>query len=213
MVRGTLRRVQRPSPRRTRDSRVELWATRTPLGRLRTPLGRLRTPLGRLRTPLGRLWTIRTPLGRLRTPLGHLRTPLGRLRTSRTHLGRPRFGVCRSPAGRLQDEQDPLGSTLDEQDPLGSTSGLASVGPLQVVCRTIRTHLGLLWMSRTHLGRRRLGVCRLSAKYRLERQQAAPKLTKLQTVKKRGEDSPPVTLKTTASQTVEPWIRMWRNGS
>ena len=130
MVRGTLRRVKRPSPRRIRDSRVELWATRT---------------------HWGRLWTIRTPLGRLRTPLGHLRT-------SRTHLGRPRLGVCRSPAGRLQDEQDPLGSTLDEQDPLGSTSGLTSVGPLQVVYRTIRTHLGLLWMSRTHLGRRRLGL-------------------------------------------------------
>ena len=158
MVRGTLRRVKRPSSRRTRDSRVEPWATRTHWGRLwmiRTPLGRLRTPLGRLRTPLGRL---RTPLGRLRTPLGRLRTPLGRLRTSRTHLGRPRLGVCRPPAGHLQDEQDPLGSTLDEQDPLGSTSGLASVGPLQVIFRTIRTHLGLLWMSRTHLGRRRLGL-------------------------------------------------------
>ena len=141
------------------------------------------------------------------------RTHLGRLWMSRTHLGRRRLGICRSPAGRLQDEQDPLGSTLDEQDPLGSTSGLASAGPLQVVCRTIRTHLGLLWMSRTHLGRRRLGVCRSSAKYRLERQQPAPKLTKPQTVKRGGGDSPPVTQKTTASQTVEPWIRMWLNGS
>ena len=77
------------------------------------------------RTHWGRLWTIRTPLGRLRTPLGRLRTPLGRLRTSRTHLGRPRLGVCRSPgvcrssAGRLQDDQDPLGSTLMSRTQLG----------------------------------------------------------------------------------------------
>ena len=28
-----------------------------------------------------------------------------------------------------------------------------------------------------------------------------------------GGDSPPVTQKTTASQTVEPWISMWLNGS
>ena len=71
---------------------------------------------------MGRL---RTPLGRLRTPLGRLRTSLGRLRTSRTQLGRPRLGVCRSPgvcrssAGRPQDDQDSLGSTVMSRTQLG----------------------------------------------------------------------------------------------
>ena len=149
--------------------------SRTHWGRLWT----IRTPLCRLRTPLGRLRTplgrLRTPLGRLRTPLGRLRTPLGRLRTSRTHLGRPRLGVCRSPG----------------------------------VCRSSAGRSGLTWVysdeqdpvgtSDDSFGSSQEPKCRL------ERQQPDPKLTKPHTVKMRGGgDSPPVTQKTTASQTVGP---------
>ena len=169
------------------------WTIRTPLGRLRTPLGRLRTLLGRLRTLLGRL----------RTPLGRLRTPLGRLRTSRTHFGRPRLDSGRSGPlwvvlGRLWVVSGPFwvvsgpfwvvsillwvvsGPLRGVSGLVGPTSGdlgLASAGPLQVVCMTSRTHWGRLWTirtplgrlrtplgrlrtSRTHLGRPRLGVCR-----------------------------------------------------
>ena len=170
------------------------------MGRLRTPFGRLRTPLCHLRTPLGRL---RTPLGASQDPIGGVSGPLwvvsGLVGSTWGDLGLASAGplqvVCRT-------SRDPLGSTLDEQDPLGSTSGLASVGPLQVVFRTIRTHLGLLWMSRTHLGR-----CSLGLNIVWSGSNPLPKLTKPQTVKTRTP------LETTASQTVEPWIRMWLNWS
>ena len=144
MVRGTLRRVKRPSPRRTRDSRVELWATRTHWGRLWT----IRTPLGRLRTlwvVSGLLWVVSGRVGPTWGDLGLASAgPLQVVcRTSRTHLGR--LWMSRTHLGRLWMSRTHLASDL-------------RLWPLQVVCRTIRIHLGLLWMSRTHLGRRRLGL-------------------------------------------------------